>query len=63
MRELEVIIHVIMKLFIIINATKLGWAVDIYNDRLILTKKSNFLTKLDKNTPKLMSSLMTETFF
>jgi len=54
----ELIVHVIIKLYIIINAVKLGWCVEIYDDRLVLTKRSILLTRLDKDTPRLISSLL-----
>jgi hypothetical protein len=48
----------ITKFFIIINATKLGWIVTIENNKIILTKQSDLLTSLDKNTHKLINALM-----
>lgn len=61
--SVEWIVQVIIKLYIIVNAIKLGWCVEIYDDKLILTKKSSLLTHLDKDTPKLMSFLMSDAFF
>lgn len=51
----------VIKIFIIINAKKLGWVVKIKknqeNYELILTKPSNRLTILDKNTTMLLTAL------
>ena len=45
-------------LFLIINAIKLGWNIDIVDhNTIILTKNNNKLTNLDKNTPKLIKKL------
>jgi hypothetical protein len=55
---INIIVQIMIKLYIIINASKLGWSVEIYDDKLILAKKSSLLTRLDEDTPKLMSFLM-----
>lgn len=60
---IEWMVQVVIKLYIIVNAIKLGWCVEIFDDKLILTKKSSLLTHLDKDTSKLMSFLMTDTLF
>lgn len=52
------VVQIITKLYIIINAIRLGWLVEIDNNKIILSKKLSSLTRLDKNTPKLINALM-----
>jgi hypothetical protein len=54
--------QLITKFFIIINATKLGWIVSVENNKIILTKQSNLLTSLDKNTCKLINTLIQNSY-
>jgi len=58
MCEVEAVVHVITKLYIMINAEKLGWNVEVHDNRIVLSKHSTKLTKLDKNTPKLIKALI-----
>ena len=58
MHGIELIVLFITRLYIIINATKLGWDVEVDGNKIILTKKISKLTKLDENTPKLMNKLI-----
>ena len=58
MCEIEEIVQIITKLYIIINARKLGWLVEFDNEKIILSKELSLLTSLDKNTPKLISALI-----
>lgn len=57
MYEIENIVQFIIKLYIIINASNLGWNIQLNNNVITLTKKNNDLTLLDKNTPKLLEKL------
>ena len=43
---------------IIHNAQKYGWNAEFHNNQIILTKKKNQLTKLDKNMYKLIKNLL-----
>ena len=56
--EVEAVVYIITKLYIIINASKLGWNVELQDNKIVLTKHSSKLTKLDKNTPKLIEALI-----
>lgn len=56
--DIEAITYIITKLYIIINASKLGWNVELQDNKIVLTKHSSKLTKLDKNTPKLIQALI-----
>lgn len=58
MCEIEEVVQLITKLYIMINAAKLGWMVEIEGNKIILSKNSDLLTKLDKNTPKLLNVLI-----
>lgn len=58
MSDIDLIVYFIIKLFIIINAKRLGWHVELFPDKIILQKKIKKLTKLDKNTPKLINELI-----
>lgn len=58
--DLEWIIQIITKIYIIINATKLGWFVEIENGNIVLSKKIINLTQLDKNTPRLINRLISK---
>jgi hypothetical protein len=60
MSEIELIVHLITKLYIVINAVRLGWLVKIEGNQIILTKKSNTLTDLDRNTPMLIQKLISD---
>lgn len=60
MNEVDLIVHVIIKLYIILNALKLGWYVELYEDRIVLTKQSALLTRLDKDTPRLINTLISD---
>jgi len=52
------VVQIITKLYIIINATRLGWLVEIDDNKIILSKEISSLTRLDKNTPKLINALI-----
>jgi hypothetical protein len=56
--EIEIMINMIIKLYIIVNAIRLGWKVEVRTGMLILTKRLDKLTKLDKNTPRLIKELL-----
>jgi hypothetical protein len=58
MCEIEGVVQLITKLYIMVNATKLGWMVEIEDNKIILSKKSDLLTNLDKNTPQLINVLI-----
>jgi hypothetical protein len=58
MCEIEEIVQVVTQLYIIINATKLGWIVEFDDNKIILSKEISLLTKLDRNTPKLIKALI-----
>ena len=58
MCEIEGVVQLITKLYIMVNATKLGWMVEIEDNKIILSKKSDLLTNLDKNTLKLINVLI-----
>lgn len=58
MCEIEDTVHLMTKLYIMVNAVKLGWMVEIDGNKIILTKDLNSLTRLDKNTPKLIELLV-----
>lgn len=48
----------ITKLFLLSNAIKLGWTIESINsNKIIISKKTNKLTKVDKNTIKLIKRL------
>ena len=49
---------VLLKITAIHNAIQLGWSVNVRNDKIILRKKIKDLTKLDKNTVKLLEAVM-----
>jgi len=54
------VVHVLVKLYIMTNATKLGWTIELQDNKIILTKLSSKLTRLDKNTPRLLKALIQE---
>ncbi len=54
------ILQLITKIYIIFNAIQLGWIVEITDGYIVLSKESNKLTKLDKNTRKLISALISD---
>ena len=59
MNEIETYIQqFITKICIIFNAVQLGWLVDIVDGQIVLSKESNKLTKLDKDTKELISALI-----
>jgi hypothetical protein len=58
MCEIERIVQLIIKLYIIINATNLGWQVLIENEQIILSKKIDQLTSLDHDTSQLVNALI-----
>lgn len=60
MCEIEEIVQIVTKLYIIINAERLGWFVEFDDNRIILSKHLSLLTALDKNTPKLIKALIQE---
>jgi hypothetical protein len=62
MCEIEAVVHIITKMYIIINATRLGWAVEVQDNKLVLSKHSTKLTRLDKNTPKLIDALIQDSW-
>ena len=58
MCEIEEIVQILTKLYIIINAQRLGWSAEFVDNQIILTKDLSLLTNLDKNTPKLIEALI-----
>jgi hypothetical protein len=58
MCEIDTVEQIITKIYIIINASRLGWDVVVNNNKIVLTKRNERLTKLDKNTPKLIKKLI-----
>lgn len=50
--------QLIIRIFIIFNAVQLGWIVEIDRGQIILSKHMDRLTKLDKNTEKLINALI-----
>jgi hypothetical protein len=56
----EHVVHILVKLYIMANATKLGWTIELQDNKIILTKLSSKLTRLDKNTPRLLKALIRE---
>jgi len=58
MREINILLRTIIRLYIILNASELGWNVEIEENQIVLTKNTNLLTDLDKNTPKLINKLI-----
>lgn len=62
MCEIDTVVYIVTKLYIIINATKLGWSVEIIDNKIVLSKLSTKLTKLDRNTPKLIDALICNSY-
>lgn len=60
--DFDFVVNIITKLYIIINAEKLGWNVEVYKNKLVLTKHSAKLTRLDKNTPRLIKALFQDAY-
>lgn len=60
--DFDFVVQIITRLYIIINAEKLGWNVEVYNDKLVLTKHTTKLTRLDKNTPRLIKALFRDVY-
>lgn len=59
MDEIESCIQqLITKIYIIFNAIKLGWIVEISDGQIVLSKELNKLTNLDKNTRELVNALI-----
>lgn len=58
MCEIEEVVQLITKLYIMINAVKLGWMVEVEGNKITLSKNSDLLTNLDKNTPELLNVLI-----
>jgi len=63
--EIEYIVRILLIMYIIMNAQRLGWTVELElgelrdnKNKIILTKKSNTLTRLDRNTPLLINELV-----
>jgi hypothetical protein len=57
MSDVELVVCFITKLYIIMNASRLGWLVEVKRNKIILTKCLDDLTGLDKDTPKLIGAL------
>lgn len=57
MSETEKIVKLLFKMLIILNAKKLGWDVEICDGSIILTKNNDKLTKIDKDTNRLIHIL------
>lgn len=52
--------QLITKIYIIFNAIQLGWNVDIVDGHIVLSKSSDKLTRLDKNTKELICALISD---
>jgi hypothetical protein len=52
------ILQMIIKFYIMNNAEKLGWDVEIEDNTITLSKKSDLLTTLDRNTNDLLNVLI-----
>lgn len=57
MIETEKVVRLIFKMLIILNARKLGWNVEVNEGSIILTKNNDKLTKIDKDTSRLIHIL------
>ena len=62
MSEIQLIVSFITRFCIIINATRLGWFVEINNNEIILTKATNKLTRVDENTVELLAALLDDEY-
>lgn len=62
MTEITEVIKLIIKIYIVINARKLGWDVEIIDNEITLSKKSDLLTTLDRNTTDLFNVLIHDDF-
>jgi hypothetical protein len=51
------ITNFLYKLYILINARRLGWTANIKDGQIILTKKTNSQSDIDRDTPTLMKLL------
>ena len=58
MQDIEFVVLFITKLYIIMNAQKLGWKVEtVRSGKIVLVKNTRLLTKLDCDTPSLIDRL------
>jgi len=60
MSDIELIVGLVIKLYIILNAVRLGWDVEVNKNELILTKKNTKMTSLDYNTKELIGELIND---
>jgi len=60
MSDIELIVGLVIKLYIIVNAVRLGWDVEVNKNELILTKKNTKMTSLDYNTKELIGELIND---
>lgn len=58
MSEIDILVRSLTKLYIMINAMHLGWSIEIKDNEMILSKKNDELTSLDKNTYQLLGALL-----
>ena len=58
MGNLKKYMLIILKMTAVNNAIQLGWKVDVEDDKIILRKKIKDMTKLDRNTFKLLKTVM-----
>lgn len=57
--DFEIMIRILTRMFIIINAVNYGWTVEtIEDDKIVLSKKISMLTSLDHNTPELLRHML-----
>ncbi len=59
--DIDIIIKIITRLFILINASRLGWIVEtVEGNKIVLRKEISKLTQLDNDTPKLIENLFSD---
>lgn len=56
--EVDPIINIVTRMYIVVNAVRLGWSVEIQEGQIILSKNSNKLTKTDNDTSDLIKELI-----
>ena len=57
MCDIAEIKKLITKLYVKVNASNLGWIVEFESNKIMLSKKTNLLTMIDNDTPKLLELL------
>lgn len=56
--EVDPIINIVTRMYIVVNAVRLGWSVEIQEGQIILSKNSNKLTRTDNDTSDLIKELI-----